>query len=75
MIVAKSREVLCYENGPTPTENKQFTARLDADPIFMLGGAPTAHEVLSDTGSHSLPQCYSSSWPISFPLRLERVVP
>src|SRR6266446_8474222 len=33
-----------------PTENKQFTERLDADPIFMQGGAPTAHEVLSECG-------------------------
>jgi hypothetical protein len=34
----------------TPTENKGFTAQHDADPIFMLGGAPTAHEVLSECG-------------------------
>src|SRR6267378_8650407 len=33
-----------------PTENKRFTARYDADPIFMRGGAPTAHEVLSECG-------------------------
>jgi hypothetical protein len=29
----------------TPTENKPFTARYGAAPIFMLGGAPRAHEV------------------------------
>src|SRR6266404_1546658 len=34
----------------TPTENKRFTARYGAAPIFMLGGAPRAHEVLSETG-------------------------
>src|SRR6266576_3613724 len=34
----------------TPTENKPFTARYGAAPIFMLGGAPRAHEVLSVTG-------------------------
>jgi hypothetical protein len=34
----------------TSTENKRFTARHEADPIFMLGGAPTAHEVLSERG-------------------------
>ena len=33
----------------TPTENKRFTAQWQADSIFMLGGAPTAHEVLSET--------------------------
>jgi hypothetical protein len=33
----------CYENVPTSIENKQVAARHDADPIFMLGGAPTAH--------------------------------
>src|SRR6266550_8166469 len=32
----------------TPTENKPFTARYGAAPIFMLGGAPRAHEVLSE---------------------------
>src|SRR6266550_3148786 len=31
----------------TPTENKPFTARYGAAPIFMLGGAPRAHEVLA----------------------------
>jgi hypothetical protein len=40
----------------TPIENKRFTARYDATPIFMLGGAPTAHEVLSECGfSRDLP--------------------
>src|SRR6266478_4350911 len=34
----------------TPTENKPFTARHGAAPIFMLGGAPRAHEVLSECG-------------------------
>ena len=34
----------------TSTENKQFTARHVADPIFMLGGARTAHVVLSEYG-------------------------
>ncbi len=35
----------------TPTENKRFTMRYDADPIFMPGGAPTAHEVLTEERS------------------------
>jgi hypothetical protein len=35
---------------PTSTENKQFAARYDAGRIFMLGGAPRAHEVLSESG-------------------------
>src|SRR6266550_2290412 len=35
----------------TPTENKPFTARYGAAPIFMLGGAPRAHEVLSECGN------------------------
>ena len=34
----------------TPTENKPFTARYGAAPIFMVGGAPRAHEVLSECG-------------------------
>ena len=38
----------------TPIENKKFTARYDANPIFMLGGAPTAHEVLSECGHHRI---------------------
>jgi len=32
----------------TPIENKRFTAQYDANLIFMLGGALTAHEVLSE---------------------------
>jgi hypothetical protein len=50
LLRATAWEVACYENGPTPTENNQFTARLDGDPIFMQGGAPTAHEVSSECG-------------------------
>jgi hypothetical protein len=34
----------------TSTENKRFTAGHEADPIFTLGDAPTAHEVLSERG-------------------------
>ena len=34
----------------TPTENKPFTARYGAAPIFMLGGAPRAHEVCYENG-------------------------
>ena len=34
----------------TSTENKRFTGRHDADRIFMHGGAPTAHVVLSVCG-------------------------
>src|SRR6266403_2906132 len=34
----------------TPTKNKRFTTRFDADPLFVPGGAPTAHEVLSEGG-------------------------
>jgi len=41
------RITACYESGPTPLENKEFTAP-DAAPTFMRGGAPRAHEVLSD---------------------------
>src|ERR1039458_8947718 len=40
--------VLCYENSSTLTENKRFTARHDAHPIFMHHGALTAHEFLSE---------------------------
>jgi len=35
----------------TPTENKRFTTRYDTDPIFMPGGAPTAHKVLTEERS------------------------
>ena len=34
----------------TPTKNKRFTTRFDAGPLFVPGGAPTAHEVLSEGG-------------------------
>jgi hypothetical protein len=34
----------------TSTDNKRFTARHRAGLIFMQGGAPTAHEVLSECG-------------------------
>jgi hypothetical protein len=34
----------------TSTEIKRVAARYDAAPIFMLGGAPTAHEVFSESG-------------------------
>jgi hypothetical protein len=32
----------------TSAENKQFAAEYDAGPIFMFGGASTAHEILSE---------------------------
>jgi hypothetical protein len=32
----------------TSAENKLFAAEFDAGPIFMFGGAPTAHEILSE---------------------------
>jgi hypothetical protein len=32
----------------TSTENKRFRAQDRPGPIFMLGGAPTAHDVLSE---------------------------
>jgi hypothetical protein len=32
----------------TPTEIKRFTTPQQADSIFMLGGAPAAHDVLSE---------------------------
>ena len=34
----------------TPTKNKRFTTRFDAGPTFIPGGAPIAHEVLSEGG-------------------------
>jgi hypothetical protein len=34
----------------TSTENKRFRAQDRPGPIFMLGGAPTAHDVLSERG-------------------------
>src|ERR1700674_2246455 len=41
--------------GSSPTGNKRFMARHGADPIFMYGGAPTVHEVLSECGPEPFP--------------------
>src|ERR1700674_123699 len=35
----------------TSTETKRFTARYHTGPIFILGGASKAHEVLSELGN------------------------
>jgi hypothetical protein len=34
----------------TPNEIKRFTTQQQADSIFMVGGAPTPHEVLWECG-------------------------
>jgi hypothetical protein len=60
VYVSDGNELLLIDTGTvltaamkmalTSTENKRFRAQDRPGPIFMLGGAPTAHDVLSECG-------------------------
>lgn len=49
----KAHEV-CYENGSTLTKNKRFTARKDADPIFIRGGACPCRRIVRRDSSPTM---------------------